>query len=269
MKERTSAGPSGIHMGHLKAIPSVDDQLILLHATMMDIPLLSGQGPSRWQQCIDVMITKKPGDYRINRLRTITLLEADMNLLFKFIGKLIMEIGEETGTLAGEQYGSRKNKDAITQCLNKSLLMDIIRQRKCRAAICSNDASQCYDRITHPMVSLSLGRIGIPQSYTSCILSTIQSMKHQIRTGYGDSDCFFTGESWTVLPQGVIQSGMVPAIWATISSVLFDIMRDEESGSPITSLIEKDTSTLLGFAFVDDTDLIILDDELLLFFLER
>ena len=62
-----------------------------------------------------------------------------MNLLFKFIGKLIMEIDEDEGTLAVEQYGSRKYKAAITQCLNKRLFMEIVRQRKCKASICSND----------------------------------------------------------------------------------------------------------------------------------
>lgn len=161
-------------------------------------------------------------DYDIGRIYELTI-QICRQTHYEYMGK--------AGMLAAEKYESRKKKDAITQCLNKRLFMGIVRQRKGQAEICSNDASQFYDRITHPMISLDLGSLGIPQSYTACILSMMHRMNHQIRTGYGDSDLNFSGESWNIPPQGVIQgSGMAPTVWAIVSSSLFDIMIKAKSG---------------------------------------
>jgi hypothetical protein len=50
-----------------------------MHAAMMSIPLAEGFCPKRWRQAIDIMLEKIPGFPRINKLRIIQLLEADLN----------------------------------------------------------------------------------------------------------------------------------------------------------------------------------------------
>ena len=53
---------------------------------------------------------------------------------------------------------------------------------------------------------------------------------------------------------------MAPSIWETVSSVLFDIMRNSNCGCSITSPISDELSDLIGFTFIDDTDLVALED---------
>ena len=56
--------------------------------------------------------------------------------------------------------------------------------------------------------------------------------------------------------QGMLQGGDGPAGWFSISSVLFDAMKAEGFGIREWSLIRKRVLELVGFAFVDDTDLV-------------
>jgi hypothetical protein len=65
--------------------------------------------------------------------------------------------------MAMEQYGSQKNLSAILHAVNKVLSFDLIRQYKAPAALCSNDAKSCYDRINHSMASLCFQHQGVPE----------------------------------------------------------------------------------------------------------
>jgi hypothetical protein len=59
---------------------------------------------------------------------------------------------------AEKQYGNRKDKAAIEQCLNKRLTFDLARQLKRPLAMCSIDAKSCYDRILYYVASLYMRR---------------------------------------------------------------------------------------------------------------
>jgi hypothetical protein len=62
--------------------------------------------PSR-DRCHD---TKKQDSMRVDKLRTIVLMEADFNYLNKIVGRRILKNAEETKYIAQEQFGSRKKK---------------------------------------------------------------------------------------------------------------------------------------------------------------
>jgi hypothetical protein len=53
----------------------------------------------------------------------------------------MMHNAEWYGTLAREQYGSRKKHRLNIAALNKQLTMDLLRLRRLAGAFCSNDAS--------------------------------------------------------------------------------------------------------------------------------
>jgi len=60
-------------------------------------------------------------------LRIILLFEADFNANNKWLGRAVMINAETLELLANEQYGSRRNKAVVLQCLNKGLFYDLMR----------------------------------------------------------------------------------------------------------------------------------------------
>ena len=92
------------------------------------------------------------------------------------------------------------------------------------------------------------------------MFSTIQRMTHIIRTSFGDSDLTYGGEDigdWENYPQGVLQgntSGL--AMWTIFSSVNFEILHKRGFATKHCTAISKQVFHLVGFAYIDDCDLV-------------
>jgi hypothetical protein len=98
-KEGTSTSPSGIHLGHYKALISRHDvdlttdegkeieskrkDLIRAHVAMINYSLLHAYSYSRWKNVVNVMIEKEPGNSKVHRLRVIHIYEADYNFVLQ------------------------------------------------------------------------------------------------------------------------------------------------------------------------------------------
>ena len=258
-KERiSSAMVEGTHYGHWKA-GYMDDDIAAIHTGFANVAYLSGYSPNRWQYGVNSLIPKEEGNYNIKRLRTILLYEADFNFNNKLLGRRMMQAAEDNGVIAREQYGSRKKMSALDCALNKCLMFDILRQLKRAGGICSCDLHSCYDRVVHSFASVAMQRAGAPLAAIESMFTTIQKLKHVVRTCHGDSVQSFGGESWREINplQGVGQgNGAAPAIWAVISSVFFDLLRDKGYGFQMKAPLSKLALHLAGCGFVDDTDLL-------------
>jgi hypothetical protein len=173
-RERISSGPSGLHFGHYIS-STADTELAEFHCTMAHIPYISRCSPVCWQQGIDVMLEKKKGYFRVDKLRAILLYEANFNQNNKKLGRDMMYTAEQLQVVVKEQYGSLKHKAAIEQWLNKRLTFDLARQLKRPLAICFNDAKSCYDRIVDSMASLCVRRMGMEEPPIVCMFTTIDS----------------------------------------------------------------------------------------------
>jgi hypothetical protein len=260
IKEQTSAASiSGVTFGHMKACAQ-DDFLAEFEAAMANLPYATGFSPDQWQKGITLMIRKKANVDLVNKLRTIVLTEPNFNYCNKVLGKTTLEHAEKNNLLPKEQYGSRKGHNSIDHAVHKRLTYDIMRQSRRPGALCSNDAKSCFDRVVHSIAMLAYRRLGIPSPPVQCMLETIQNMKHHIRTNFGDS-VFTMTSSGTLIPyQGILQgNGAAPATWVIISAPLLEMLRSAGNGGHFISPISKEYSHTVGFAFVDDTDLIHLD----------
>ena len=203
------------------------------------------------------MIYKKASLDRVDKLRTIVLNEADANFNYGRLGREMMNHAERHDMIAREQYGSRKGHSSIDHAVNKRLSYDLMRLFRSPGALCSNDAKSCYDRILHSITSLSMRRLGIPEPPIDCMLTCIQKMEHFIRTTHGDSDHAYSSNHTPIPFQGVLQgNGASPSIWVAVSTPLLNMMRQAQHGMQIMTAISKNPSTIVAFAFVDDTDLI-------------
>lgn len=260
MKESTSAASkTGLHFGHLKASAS-NTILSEFESSISHVPFWTGYVPEQWKEGIIIMIKKKIGLNTVQSLRSVVLTEADFNFNNKILGRRAIQHAEDINDIAQEQYGSRKGKSSIDQALNKRLTYDIMRQTKFPGILCSNDAKSCYDRVLHSIASLAYQRIGIPKPPVQCMLKCIQEMKHQIRTNFGISEETLQ-KRYTMIPlQGILQgNGASPTTWVLISTPLLNMLRTHGNGAKFKAPISKELSHIVGFAFVDDTDLITFD----------
>jgi hypothetical protein len=212
--ERTSCGCDILHFGTWKA-GSFSETIAELDALLTDIPLQTGYSPLRWSVAIDALILKKAGVTFVEKLRTIVLFQGDFNYPNKYIGRHMMKDGEAYEHLAWEKYGSLEGKKAIEQALNKVISFDLIRHASMDAAMCSNDAKNCYDRIVNSIASILMQHQNIPASACICVFTTLQNL-HQI---YWYSKSSYGGILWAVPYYGDGQvNGAGPAIWAVVST---------------------------------------------------
>jgi len=116
-----------------------------------------------------------------------------------------MHQAEQYELMAPEQFGSQKVKTAIHQCLNKQLLYDLHWFDRLPAALCSNNAKSCYDRITLLAAALCLYQHGTPKSMVSSILTILYKMEHHICTTFGDSKTQASNYQQQVLVRGMVQ----------------------------------------------------------------
>jgi len=116
----------------------------------------------------------------MDKLCIIHLFEADFNANNKWIGWAIMTHVESQQLLADEQYGSQKQRSAIVQCLNKCLWYDLICCTQTSAALCSNDAKSCYDRIVLLIAALCMCWLGASKSVVFNMIGTLHGMNHHI-----------------------------------------------------------------------------------------
>ncbi len=203
------------------------------------------------------MLEKSLGNFQVDKLRIILLFEANFNQLNKHIGCLMMYHAEQYGLVSGEQYGSRHGHSSITQSLNKRLTFDHIRQLKQAAIICSNDAKSCYDRIVHRIAAQSMYRCGVNKPALICMFSTIQRLRHHIRTLFGDSQISAGTELWAVPISGIGQgNGAGPQIWAVVSTPILDMLQEAGFGAGFKLAISGTRVSFVGYSFVDDTNLV-------------
>jgi len=90
------------------------------------------------------------------------------------------------------------------------------------------------------------------------MIATLHKMVHHIQTTYGDSTILASRTTWQAPTAGIGQgNGTGPQIWAAVSSPMFEIMQKDGFYVYIVTAISRREKTLVGFAFVDDTNLCI------------
>ena len=228
-----------------------------MEAAFLSIPLRSGYPYQAWYKGVDCTLLKKANSYRVDKLRTIVLFEADFNFINKAVSRKLARMAESKKSIAREQYGSRKNHRSIEHVLNKRLCMDLLRQFKIPGIIAPTDLKSCYDRICHNIASLSMRRQGVQESEVLCMFRPLQYLEHTIRCAYGNSSATYGSNRWEVPMQGVYQgNGAGPIIWAVVSSPLLEILKEDGYGTFFQTAISGKSIRIVGYAFVDDTDLI-------------
>jgi hypothetical protein len=196
---------------------------------MMSIPLVASFFPERWRQVVDVMLTKKAGDYRIHWLRIVALQELDFNQCNRLI--------------------------ISRPVLNKQLTFEIHRYAKKPITYIENDAVGCYVRIINPLILLFLRILGLTPTLVQSIATTWEQTYHRIKTLYGTSE-----ETYTNHPQhrlyGPGQGSTIgPFLWLLCFILIFMSLPEQTPNITLMSVAKTNRISFVGEAFVDDTGL--------------
>jgi ribosomal protein L22 len=219
------------------------------------IPLLAGFCPSSWTKAADVMIPKKTSSANVEKLRIIVLFHSLFNMINKRVGRRMIQRALDTDQIPLETFGSVPGRRANDCALNKALVNDILRQQRRPAALCSNDATSCYDRIVHVVASLCMQRLGVDATTCQVMFGTLQRLQHHIITAYGTSQSTYGGVQ--VPLHGVGQgNGAGPAIWLVMSIPMINMLRRRGFGFRSISPYSHHQCHIACFTFVDDTDTI-------------
>ena len=81
---------------------------------MLRIVRRVGRCPDRWKKVYNILLLKKPGDFRVHRLRCIHIREADQNYQVKYdIAKQFTRHAEKHQVIPEASHGSRKGRQAV------------------------------------------------------------------------------------------------------------------------------------------------------------
>ena len=172
----------------------------------------------------------------------------------KMIGRNVLRQAKAANAVAADQHGSRKHYKSINTCLNKKLVCDVLRQKTRASAVAILDAKGCYSAISHPIAVLALMSFGLSQHMYKVLFSTLQKSKHHIKTGFEQSEAVYGNEEVPIM--GIGQgNGLGPTLWCPISAILFRMMQKAGHVGSMVSTLSLSLIQLVGFAFVDNTDL--------------
>jgi len=116
----------------------------------------------------------------------------------------------------------------------------------------------CYNRIVLFVATLCLCCLGADKASVQSMVSTIHRMKHHVWSTYGNSQMAQGQKEWGKHIAGISQGSRVgPQIWAAVSTPLFQILAEEGFLATIICTISSHEQSIVGFGFIDDTDLYI------------
>ena len=119
-----------------------------------------------------------------------------------------------------------------------------------------NNAKRCYDKIDHNIAILVLMVLGVPWMIARNMFLVLKQACHRIKTGYGVLQQVYGNKDLNSSIAGIGQgNGLAPSLWYLISTIIIKCCKKRHS-TAIKTLISKRIDSLLGFAFVDDADLV-------------
>jgi len=149
--------------------------------------------PKRWGTGLTILLEKEVGNFHINKMRAICLFEADLNYLNQTVfAHHMTDRALEEDVIPAEQFAKRGSQ-ANHGLLASVLFADISRAMHIPAAIESVDLANCYDSVSHPIVSIALQSFNVNVPMVKMMLGVLQKMCWHLRTSFGRSPTSFGG----------------------------------------------------------------------------
>ena len=179
----------------------------------MNLPFKLGFTLQRWTNALQVMLEKVKGTPRLDKLRVVQLLEADLDMSLQIVfGWWLIQWAEDGNNISPLQWGlSRPNRSCTDAILMKRLTYNGINICKKEAIIFNNDGKAAFDRMIPSVGAIALCRLGSSENAVSALLQVLQQMKCRVCTALGISDQAYSNVQFWVL--GTLQgSGASPCL---------------------------------------------------------
>lgn len=271
--ETTTTSPSGLHLGHYKALihnfhPSTlldqpelinevktkQRQMLELHLQLLNYALSNGFSFPRWHTTSSVILRKSENDSRIHRTRVIHIFEADYNLMLGVKWRALLQRSEALNLLNTGQFGSRTSRNAHDPVMIEILQRQISKTTRHSLIQTNFDATSCYDRIIPSLASISSQAHGLPANTVLCNTKTLQQAKYHLKLGDKIHPDYYTNTIHNPIYGSGQGSGNSPFLWCLISSILFDCFQNLTPGAQYSSPLGDLKLSLGMIGFVDDTN---------------
>ena len=277
-KESTATSPSGLHLGHYKALiarhefsddeadPSQDqlqpsnkdewDQmqcaLRRFHLDIINYALERGYSFKRWQTIANTILFKDDDNIKLHRTRVIHIYEADYNLILGLKWRMALYQAEALKMLNEGQYGSRPKRNAVDPVMLEELQFEISRISRRMLIQTNYDASACYDRIIPNLAMIASQKFGVNPKVTLTNATTLQKARYHVRTDLGLSSTSFGHEPEAPI-YGIGQgAGNASQTWGFISSMLLDAYNERATPATYCNPDRSNATHLAMVGFVDD-----------------
>ena len=276
--ESTTTSPSGLHLGHFKALvarhsyssnlsdqeltpeflaqrnelDSKQQELLTFHLTLVNYALSRGFSFRRWQTVANTILFKDPDNVRLHRTRVIHIYEADYNLVLGVKWRNALHLAEDCKVLNDGQYGSRPNRNAMDPVFIEEMQCEISRATRKPVVLTNYDATACYDRIIPNLGMVVSQKYGVPAPVTLSNAATLEKAEYRISTELGLAPTGYTHtENQPIYGTGQ-GSANSPTIWCFLSSSLFDCYDQVAHSASYVSPASSDSVQLGMIGFVDD-----------------
>jgi hypothetical protein len=98
----------------LASLESIRQSLTQVHLNLINNCLKFRYSLLRWQEIVNAMIFKAPGDFHIHRLRIIHLYEFNFNFILGIKWRQLLHHADQLKLIHRGQYGGRPGKEATT-----------------------------------------------------------------------------------------------------------------------------------------------------------
>jgi hypothetical protein len=232
----------------------VGELMASVYASMMTVPLEALFCPGRWRKAVDVMLEKIMGVIRTNKLRSIQLLEEDLNQVLRsaFARNISKLAQEKDGIISEHQYG-RSYPNCISPILNKFLTIQILIQKTTNGIVFDKDAKGCYDRIMSEISLLSIIHLGYSRNSVKMLGKLWEQLEHHISTGFGVSDISYINAVEKMLYSIGQGSCSSPIIWSLLNHMILTALEEKYECITLVSVDKSTISTRPGDSFVDET----------------
>ena len=148
---------------------------------------------------------------------------------------------------------SIKHNEAGLLPLNKILIGDLLRIMIQALCYAMKDAIRCFNRIDHTPAILVLTRYDLDYKSIRTLFRVIQKSLHTIKMRYRVSDPVYGNKLISLAGYGQ-ENGVGHTLWELVSSSVIKKCKEAGHRIEIETMIIKLILSLMGFAFVDNTD---------------